>query len=171
MASENRLVRVVVTQISDLMGCLTARLRNRGYYPDGLQLKDWLAAYLASGRHVCPICNENGTKRRMGMKVTLNDVPPIIVFDIVHEKLRFDDELHLEVQGTRRVLALRGNHICGQGHFTCRVIGRDGTMWFRDGITTGSSCISEVNVRTLHRSILHTCGEKRVVSVVYARVE
>jgi hypothetical protein len=107
----------------------------------------------------------------MGMKVTLNDVPPIIVFDIVHEKLRFDDELHLEVQGTRRVLALRGIIYGGQGHFTCRVIGRDGTMWFHDGITTGSSCISEVNVRTLtDRSVLHTCGEKKVVSVVYARV-
>jgi Mg2+/Co2+ transporter CorB len=70
-----------------LESCLTAGLRNRGYYPDRVQLKDWLAAYLVRGRHICPVCNENGTKRRMEMKVTLNDVLPIIVFNIVHEKL------------------------------------------------------------------------------------
>ncbi|KAJ7839766.1 hypothetical protein B0H13DRAFT_1650053, partial [Mycena leptocephala] len=56
-------------------------------------------------------------------------------------------------------------------HFTCRVIRRDGAMWFPDGITTGSSCIPEGNIRTLEdRALLHKCGEKIVVSAIYARI-
>lgn len=83
----------------------------------------------------------------------------------------FNDEIQLEVEGATKVLALRGIIYGGQDHFTCRVVGRDGAMWFHDGITTGATCIPEVNVRTLSdRSVLHKCGEKTVVAVIYARV-
>jgi hypothetical protein len=155
-----------------LESSLTAGLRSRGVYPDGVKLQDWLSAYLSRGRQVCPRCNENGQKIRMDMKVSLTDVPPIMVFDIVHEKLLFDDELRLEVNGRPIILALRGIIYGGQSHFTSRVIGRDGAMWFHDGITTGLSCIPEGNLRTLKdRALLHKCGEKIVVSViVYARI-
>ncbi|KAJ7927366.1 hypothetical protein B0H13DRAFT_1861365 [Mycena leptocephala] len=154
-----------------LESSLTAGLRSRGVYPDGVKLQDWLSAYLSRGRQVCPRCNENGQKIRMDMKVSLTDVPPVMVFDIVHEKLLFDDELCLEVNGRPIILALRGIIHGGQSHFTCRVIGRDGAMWFHDGITTGSSCIPEGNLRTLKdRALLHKCGEKIAVSVIYARI-
>ncbi|KAJ7929802.1 hypothetical protein B0H13DRAFT_1595936, partial [Mycena leptocephala] len=58
----------------------------------------------------------------------------------------------------------------GQNHFTSRFIAKDGSMWFHDGITTGSNCIHEVNIQSLpDKLVLHQCGEKKVVSVVYAR--
>jgi hypothetical protein len=107
----------------------------------------------------------------MEIKVTLTDVPPVIIFNIVHEKLLFDDEIRLEVQGIQRVRALRGIIYGGQGHFTCRIVKRDGAMWFHDRITTGSSCIPEVNVRSLtNRSVLQQCGENKVVAVEWTKI-
>ncbi|KAJ6458942.1 hypothetical protein C8R47DRAFT_994903 [Mycena vitilis] len=67
-------------------------------------------------------------------------------------------------------MRLRGIVYGGQSHFTCRLIGKDGKMWFHDGITTGRDCIPEVNFQSLpDKLVLHRCGEKKAVCVLYAR--
>ncbi|KAJ7937551.1 hypothetical protein B0H13DRAFT_1588533 [Mycena leptocephala] len=74
------------------------------------------------------------------------------------------------LSGTPVSLKMRGIIYGGQGHFTCRVVGKDGSMFFHDGITTGRNCIPEVNVRTVQdKLLLQKCGEKTVVCVIYAR--
>ncbi|KAJ7907077.1 hypothetical protein B0H13DRAFT_1618732, partial [Mycena leptocephala] len=56
-------------------------------------------------------------------------------------------------------------------HFTCRFIDRQGEIWFHDGITTGFTCTPEVKIATVTNLLnLHSCGTKRAVAVVYARV-
>ncbi|KAJ6461129.1 hypothetical protein C8R47DRAFT_993644 [Mycena vitilis] len=94
-----------------------------------------------------------------------------MLLDLNHEKLLFDDELAFHCDGARVALKLRGVIYGGQNHFTCRFIRQDGSMWFHDGITTGRDCIPEVNLNTLQdKLVLHKCGEKKAVAVVYARV-
>ncbi|KAJ7715842.1 hypothetical protein B0H16DRAFT_1232780, partial [Mycena metata] len=65
---------------------------------------------------------------------------------------------------------LRGIIYGGQPDFTCRYIQNDGKMWFHDGITTGSSCLRQVDLYTLQdRLVLQKCGGKTTVAVIYAR--
>ncbi|KAJ6480466.1 hypothetical protein C8R47DRAFT_1050141 [Mycena vitilis] len=67
-------------------------------------------------------------------------------------------------------MRLRGIVYGGQGHFTCRLIRKDGRMWFHDGITTGRNCLPEANFHAIEdRLVLHKCGEKKAVCVIYAR--
>ncbi|KAJ7926840.1 hypothetical protein B0H13DRAFT_1599191 [Mycena leptocephala] len=153
-----------------LESSLTVGLTSRDHYPDGVRLQDWMSRYLQKGRHRCPTCRARDTITKLQMNTTLRDVPSIMFLDITHDKLLFDNELTFMLSGTPVSLKIRGIIYGGQGHFTCRVIGIDGGMFFHDGITTGRNCIPEVNVRTVQdRSILHKCGEKTAVCVVYAR--
>ncbi|KAJ6529446.1 hypothetical protein DFH09DRAFT_155008, partial [Mycena vulgaris] len=52
-------------------------------------------------------------------------------------KLRFD------LEGTTRILLLRGVIYFGNIHFTSRIISSDGRVWFHDGIGTGRACVDE----------------------------
>ncbi|KAJ6514262.1 hypothetical protein C8R47DRAFT_962284 [Mycena vitilis] len=149
---------------------LTAGLSTRTTYPDGFPLQHWLHRYLTEGRRPCPVCAANGVRCRLTMATTLRDVPPIMIFDLIHDKLLFDEVLTFDLQGVPANLRLRGIIYGGQSHFTCRLIGKNGTMWFHDGITTAKDCIREVNIRSVHdRLSLHKCGEKKAVALVYAR--
>jgi hypothetical protein len=57
------------------------------------------------------------------------------------------------LSGTPVSLKMRGMIYVGQGHFTCRVVGKDGSMFFHDGIiTTGRNCIPEGNYSS-HRKV------------------
>ncbi|KAJ7835188.1 hypothetical protein B0H14DRAFT_2363547 [Mycena olivaceomarginata] len=104
------------------------------------------------------------------MNVTLRDVPAIMLIDITHEKLIFDQQITFNLSGIPIILKLRGIIYGGQNHFTSRFIGRDGSTWFHDGVTTGSNCLPEVNIQSLPDKLaLHHCGEKKAVCVVYAR--
>ncbi|KAJ6532494.1 hypothetical protein B0H19DRAFT_896463, partial [Mycena capillaripes] len=75
--------------------------------------------------------------------VTLRDAPPIILLDLNRDKLVFDEELSFNVKVEPNNLKLRGIIYRGQNHFTCRFIGRDGRVWFHDGIFTRSNCIPD----------------------------
>ncbi|KAJ7933431.1 hypothetical protein B0H13DRAFT_1856207 [Mycena leptocephala] len=149
---------------------LTVGLTSRDHYPDGLRLQDWMSRYLQKGRHRCPTCSTRDAVIKLRMNTTLRDVPSILLLDITHEKILFDNELTFMLSGTPVSLKMRGMIYGGQGHFTCRVVGKDGSMFFHDGITTGRNCIPEVNVRTVQdKLLLQKCGEKTVVCVIYAR--
>ncbi|KAJ6453424.1 hypothetical protein C8R47DRAFT_1168222, partial [Mycena vitilis] len=61
----------------------------------------------------------------------------VMVFDINHKKIVFDEVLTFRVLDTDVNMKLRGIMYGGQSHFICRMVGKDGKMWFHDGITTG----------------------------------
>ncbi|KAJ7882877.1 hypothetical protein B0H13DRAFT_1623774, partial [Mycena leptocephala] len=66
---------------------------------------------------------------------------------------------------------LRGIMYRGKNHFTCKFIDRQGEIWFHNGITTRSTCTPEVNIATVTNLLnLHSCGTKKAVAVVYARM-
>ncbi|KAJ6456242.1 hypothetical protein C8R47DRAFT_1082519 [Mycena vitilis] len=149
---------------------LSAGLSTRQLYPNGVPLQTWLAGYLSSGRQNCPRCAAGGVRSRLYMDTTIRDVPPLMVLDLTHDKLVFNELLSFQVQGVAVNMRLRGIVYGGQNHFTCRLIGKDGRMWFHDGITTGRDCVPEVNFRSLQdKLVLHKCGEKKALCVVYAR--
>ncbi|KAJ6530257.1 hypothetical protein B0H19DRAFT_967794 [Mycena capillaripes] len=149
---------------------LSVGLSNRYSYPEGVQLRDWLTRYMAKGRQGCPICRQNGLAQRLHMLTTLRDIPPIMLFDINHDRIVFSEELVLVCEGTIATLRLQGIIYGGQRHFTCRFIDEGGDMWFHDGITTGKRCLPEINIhRVTDKLSLHRCGEKKAVAVIYAR--
>ncbi|KAJ7183739.1 hypothetical protein C8R46DRAFT_883813 [Mycena filopes] len=150
---------------------LSAGLSTTREYPNGVELRSWISDYLTTGRRSCPTCSIRGVRSRFTMRTVVRDVPPIMLLDLSHDKLLFSNELAFQVNGVEVKMKLRGVIYGGQGHFTCRVVQRDRTMWFHDGITTGSSCLRETNLQDVDdRLRLHKCGEKIAVAVVYARV-
>ena len=55
-------------------------------------------------------------------------------------------------------------------HFTSRIIGTDGIVWYHDGMTTGSSCENEGDFDKFSSRNLLKCKGKKLILVVYARV-
>ncbi|KAJ7681428.1 hypothetical protein B0H17DRAFT_908206, partial [Mycena rosella] len=74
------------------------------------------------------------------------DVPPIMLIDINHDRLRFDEELAFDCNGSLVRMKLGGIVYGGQVHFTSRFIDINGTIRFHDGISTGRNCIPETNL-------------------------
>ncbi|KAJ6452021.1 hypothetical protein C8R47DRAFT_946368, partial [Mycena vitilis] len=122
---------------------LTAGLSTGSTYPEGFPLRDWMLRYLTGGKRACPVCAANAIRCRLSMTTVLHDVPSLMIFDLIHDKILFDDVLTFNLQGGPVNLRLRGIIYGGQSHFTCRLIGKTGIMWFHDGITTAKDCIRE----------------------------
>ncbi len=149
---------------------LSAGLSNRLDYSKGVPLQDWLSDYLVRGNSHCVVCRLQGLKSRLVVKCTISGAPPLILFDVMHEKLIFNQELMVACTGYDHKMRLRGIIYGGQNHFTCRFIDIDGNMWFHDGITTGQKCLPEVNINAVPDLLeLHTCGQKKAVCVIYAQ--
>ncbi|KAJ7029491.1 hypothetical protein C8F04DRAFT_962811 [Mycena alexandri] len=139
-------------------------------YPEGVSMQQWVNTYLTRGRSRCRRCTSMGIRMRMTMQTKIISVPSIMVFDILHDRLLFNEYLIFDLDNMRVRLRLRGIIYGGQGHFTSRFIDRRGGMWFHDGITTGNRCLQEIGYRTVPDLVsLHRCGEKKAVAVVYAR--
>ncbi|KAJ7138718.1 hypothetical protein C8R43DRAFT_893142 [Mycena crocata] len=149
---------------------LCAGLSARRQYEDPVPLQSWLNRYLATGREACSACRQLGQHTRLTMRTTIRDVPPVMLFDINHSRLLFNEVLSLECTLGLVNLRLRGIIYAGQAHFTSRVVDSDGHIWFHDGIGTRGRCVLEGNLRAVEPMSLHKCGEKKAVAVVYARV-
>ncbi|KAJ6511818.1 hypothetical protein DFH09DRAFT_941651 [Mycena vulgaris] len=100
----------------------------------------------------------------------LTDVPGIVLIDINHNRLSFNDQLRFNSAGVMVKLNLRGILCRGQNHFTCRFIDSSGTVWFHNGISTGRACIRDASFEGRYDQMaLHKYGEKLAVAVIYAR--
>ena len=44
---------------------------------------------------------------------------------------------------------IKGIIYLGDEHFTSRLIDKEGTVWYHDGITTKSRCLAEININHL----------------------
>ncbi|KAJ7027195.1 hypothetical protein C8F04DRAFT_965550 [Mycena alexandri] len=149
---------------------LSAGLSTRIEYPEGVEMSTWMHNYMTQGKQHCPSCRMTGVRQRLAMSSEVRDVPGIMLFDLTHDKLLFSDDLTFEVRNQQINMKLRGIIYGGQNHFTCRYIQSDGSMWFHDGITTGSTCLRETKVQDVENRLqLHKCGEKTAVALIYAR--
>ncbi|KAJ7732407.1 hypothetical protein B0H16DRAFT_1328780 [Mycena metata] len=101
----------------------------------------------------------------------LQRVPELLIVGIqspgsylpIHHKLRFD------VNGRASVLLLRGIIYFGSAHFTSRIMGVDGRVWFNDGITTGRFCVDEQYLDSHPPGFLDSCRGKVAATLVYAQ--
>ncbi|KAJ6600046.1 hypothetical protein DFH09DRAFT_902004 [Mycena vulgaris] len=75
----------------------------------------------------------------------LTDVPGIMLIDINHNRLIFNEQLRFSSAGVMVKLNLRGIIYRRQNHFTCRFIDSSGTAWFHNGISTGRACIQDAS--------------------------
>ncbi|KAJ7019096.1 hypothetical protein C8F04DRAFT_976173 [Mycena alexandri] len=66
---------------------------------------------------------------------------------------------------------LRGIVYGGAAHFTARYISTDGSVWFHDGITTGSRCVEEGNLNSMDVASLNHARGKTALTLVYGREE
>ncbi|KAJ7038712.1 hypothetical protein C8F04DRAFT_910233, partial [Mycena alexandri] len=77
-------------------------------------------------------------------------------------------KLRLNLNGAAHILLLRGVIYHGSFHFTSRIIGTDGRVWFHDGMTTGQVCTDERYLDSHPPDFLQYCQGKIPVTLVYA---
>ncbi|KAJ7171049.1 hypothetical protein C8R46DRAFT_895673 [Mycena filopes] len=148
---------------------LVAGLNSRINYPDGVRISEWLRFQLNSRPVRCPACSARGIRRQLDMNSTITTVPPLVMISLDDPRFVFDRFIQFDQEGTLVRLALRGVVYGGQGHFTCRFIDEWGTVWFNDGISTGSSCVRQGNLSDEHsQRELARCGAKAAVALIYA---
>ena len=51
-------------------------------------------------------------------------------------------------------------------HFTCRIISPNGSIWYNDGIQTGSSSRYEAHIDSMHSELLQSAPSGRKISVI-----
>ncbi|KAJ7602189.1 hypothetical protein DFH06DRAFT_1153058 [Mycena polygramma] len=136
-----------------------SRAAERG---DPVPISVWLQQYLKRSRTAC-------RRGRVFMTTTIPSAPPFLMIMLDSRRLVFDDVLVLDTLQGQKKLALRGIIYSGGAHFTCRVVRKDGWIWYHDGIPTGRNCIREFEYNSLVDGLeLQECRERRAISVVYA---
>jgi hypothetical protein len=94
----------------------------------------------------------------------------VLVFEINSRNIKVSKTLKFQQEGENVVLDIRGLIYLGDFHFTSRIIGTDGILWYHDGITTRSSCENEGDFNKFSSRNLLKCRGKNLILVVYARV-
>jgi hypothetical protein len=162
------------TQDVDVYGVfqdfMSAGLGRSEVRPNGVPLSVWLDTNFRKGQRGCQLCTGIARRNSMRMEYVLDSVPKLMIVFLDHNNITFDQKLLFKVGGQEEYLQLRGIIYAGFGHFTCRVVQPDGTVWFHDGMTTRRQCIREFRYEDADKLAMHTCKDRRAVAVVYAMV-
>jgi hypothetical protein len=94
----------------------------------------------------------------------------VLIFEINSKNIKLSKTLKFEQEGETVVLDVRGLIYHGDFHFTSRIIGTNGNIWYHDGMTTRSSCENERDFDKFSSRNLLKCRGKKLILVVYARV-
>jgi hypothetical protein len=100
----------------------------------------WLGSLEHETYERCPQCFS-----AMMQPISFKSVPSVLVFEINSRNIKVSKTLKFEQGGETVVLDVRGLIYHGESHFTSRIIGTDGIVWYHDGMTTGDSCENEGN--------------------------
>ena len=125
----------------------------------------WLGSLEHETQEKCPHCFS-----AMVQPVNFKSTPSVLVFEINSRNIKVSKTLKFEQEGETVVLDVRGLIYHGDFHFTSRIIGNDGMVWYHDGMTTGSSCENEGDFDKFSSRKLLKCKGKKLILVVYARV-
>jgi hypothetical protein len=83
-----------------------------------------------------------------------------LVFEINTKNIKISKTLKFEQEGRMVVLDVRGLIYQGYFHFTSRIIGTDGIVWYHDGMTTGSNCENDGDFDKFSSNNLLNCRGK-----------
>ena len=125
----------------------------------------WLGSLEHETHERCPQCFS-----AMMQPISFKTIPSVLVFEINSKNIKVSKTLKFEQEGETVVLEVRGLIYHGDFHFTSRIIGTDGIVWYHDGMTTGSSCENEGDFDKFSSKKLLKCKRKKLILVVYARV-
>ena len=126
----------------------------------------WLGSLEHETHEKCPHCFS-----AMMQPVSFKSAPSVLVFETNSRNIKVSKTLKFEQEGETVVLDVRGLIYYGDFHFTSRIIGTDGMVWYHDGMTTGSSCENEGDFDKFSSRKLLKCKGKKLILVVYARVK
>jgi hypothetical protein len=125
----------------------------------------WLGSLEHETHEKCPHCLST-LRQPIGFK----SIPSLLVFEINSRNIKISKTLKFVQHDETAVLDVRGLIYHGDFHFTSRIVGNDGNVWYHDGITTGSACENEGDIEKFSSKKLLRCRGKQLVLVVYARV-
>jgi hypothetical protein len=120
----------------------------------------WLGSLEHETHERCPQCFS-----AMMQPISFKTAPSVLVFEINTRSIKVSETLKYEQEGEIVVLDVRGLIYHRDFHFTSRIIGTGGIVWYRDG----SVKIIEILTSYL-LIILLNCRGKKLILVVYARV-
>ena len=106
----------------------------------------------------------------MMQPISFKSAPNVLVFEINSRNIKISKALTFEQEGETVVLDVRGLIYHGDFYFTSCIIATDDTVWYHDGMTTGSSCENEGDFDKFSSRNLLKCKGKKLTLVVYARV-
>ncbi|KAJ6513682.1 hypothetical protein C8R47DRAFT_962393 [Mycena vitilis] len=148
---------------------LSAGLSRSAILGEPVPISKWLANYLRRHRTVCHVCTAASRRSRVFMTTVIHTAPSLLLLFLDSDRLTFDRVLKIESAGDSKELTLRGVIYGGFGHFTCRVVDKDGWVWFNDGITTGRRCVREFKYDAVDNLLdLHGCRGRKALAVIYA---
>src|ERR1700683_3635248 len=122
----------------------------------------WLKSLKHETHERCPQCFS-----AMMQPISFKSAPNVLIFEINSRNIKVSKTLKFEQEGEIVVLDVRGLIYHGDFHFTSRIIGIDGNVWYHDGMITGSSC---ENFDKFSSRDLLKCKGKKLILVVYATV-
>ena len=96
--------------------------------------------------------------------ISFKSAPSVLVFEINSRNIKVSETLKFEQEGETVVLDVKGLIYHGNFHFTYCIIETD-------GMTTGSSCKNEGDFNKFSSRNLLKCKGKKLILVVYERVE
>jgi len=125
----------------------------------------WLGSLKHHTHERCPNCSSALTQ-----PISFVSALNVLAFDINSRNIKISKTLKFLQDGESIVLKVRGLIYHGNFHFTSRIIGTDGIVWYHDGITTGSTCENEGDFDKFSNQKIMTSKGKSLTMVVYARV-
>ena len=125
---------------------------------------NWLTSLEHETHENCPHCFA-----ALRQPIAFKAVPNLLVFEINSRNVKISKTIKFVRGDDTVVLNIRGLIYYGEFHFTSRIIGSEGNVWYHDRMTTGSSCESEGNIERFSKKKLQTHKGKKVV-LVYAKV-
>jgi hypothetical protein len=123
-------------------------------------INHWMANFKETTHHKCMTCRLD-----MIMMFRFSQPLHLLAFDFAGTCPSIDTQFQTMVAETSVTYQLRGVLYYGANHFTCRIVSKNGTTWFHDGIATGKSVVHEGHINNLHS--LSTCQGKQASAAIY----
>jgi Helitron helicase-like domain at N-terminus/PIF1-like helicase len=99
--------------------------------------------------------------------ITYFSSPKILI--LVYHKCNIKTSHKIKANGKSEYLYLRGIIYYGQFHFSSRFISSKGDVWYHDGITTGSNCVSDGPLKYMNDDQLKFCNNKELMLAIYTQ--
>jgi hypothetical protein len=134
-------------------------------------LSQWLSERMATTlTYKCPLCSSY-----LHSTIKLSTAPPFIYFSVCDKNTLYDAAINVQVGPSVHRYSIRGAVYLRANHFTSRLIKPNGSIWYHDGILTGSNCEPDGNLHSLPHNFLNTCNIRgeigEAVGVLYARID